>query len=80
MKRLVLLSLCFAFFSWIGLQIGISNTAGKPGLAGAPGDNGTCGNCHNSSPLAPSMKTSVLPSMAIHSHQALNMIIQLLMP
>ena len=53
MKRLVLLSLCFAFFSWIGLQIGISNTAGKPGLAGAPGDNGTCGNCHNSSPLAP---------------------------
>ena len=41
------------FFSWIGLQIGISNTAGKPGLAGAPGDNGTCGNCHNSSPLAP---------------------------
>ena len=53
MKRLILLSLCFAFFSWIGLQIGISNTAGKPGLAGAPGDNGTCGNCHNSSPLAP---------------------------
>ncbi|MGC6469132.1 MAG: choice-of-anchor V domain-containing protein [Chitinophagales bacterium] len=53
MKRLVLLSLCFAFFSWIGLQLGISNTAGKPGLAGAPGDNGTCGNCHNSSPLAP---------------------------
>ena len=53
MKRLVLLSLCFTFFSWIGLQIGISNTAGKPGLAGAPGDNGTCGNCHNSGPLAP---------------------------
>ena len=53
MKRLVLLSLCFAFFSWIGLQIGISNTAGKPGRTGAPGDNSTCGSCHNSSPLAP---------------------------
>ena len=53
MKRLVLLSLCFAFFSWIGVQLGISNTAGKPGRTGAPGDNSTCGSCHNSSPLAP---------------------------
>ena len=53
MGRSVLLSLCFAFFSWIGLQIGISNTAGKPGRTGAPGDNSTCGSCHNSSPLAP---------------------------
>ena len=53
MKRLVLLCLCFAFFSWIGVQLGISNTAGKPGRTGAPGDNSTCGSCHNSSPLAP---------------------------
>lgn len=53
MKRLVLLSLCFAFFSWIGIQLGISNTAGKPGRTGAPGDNSTCRSCHNSSPLAP---------------------------
>ena len=79
MKRLVLLSLCFAFFSWIGLQLGISNTAGKPGLAGAPGDNGTCGNCHNSVRSLPSMKTSVSPSMAIPSRQVLNMIILLRM-
>ena len=66
MKRLVLLSLCFAFFSWIGLQLGISNTAGKPGLAGAPG---IIMQTADSSPLAPSMKTSVSPSIAIPSRK-----------
>lgn len=53
MNRLILLSLFFACFSWVGLQTGISNTAGKPGRTGAPGDISTCVSCHNSSPLAP---------------------------